>query len=87
VNWKRVIMTSVSSHDSGTNGVSVEASFNDGANWDVLVTYTDTAAGAPNIHYIAVAVPRWRIRYTNSANVLTTWRGCLAGDEFERATQ
>lgn len=87
VNWKRVIMTSVSSHDSGASGVVFQASFDDGTNWDTIVSYTDTAAGAPNIHYVALSVPRWRVRYTNSANVLTSWRGNLVGDEFDRSTQ
>jgi hypothetical protein len=85
--FKRVIMSSTSSHDSGASGVSFQASFDNGANWDVVVTYTDTAAGAPNIHYVSVAFPRWRIRYTNSANTLTAWRGCVVGDEYERASQ
>lgn len=86
--WKRLIMSSTASHDSGTNGVSFEMSFDNGTNWDVIVTYTDTAAGAPNIHYVSVpGAPRLRVRYTNSANTLTTWRGSLVGDEYERATQ
>jgi hypothetical protein len=85
--WKRLIMTSSASADSGTNGVSFEASWDNGANWRVLVQYTDTAAGAPNIHYVAVAAPRLRVRYTNSAAVLTTWDGSLFGDQYERATQ
>lgn len=87
VRWKRLIMTNVPSADSGASGVSFEASFDNGTNWDVIVTYTDTAAGAPNIHYVSVSYPRIRVRYTNSASVLTTWRGSLVGDEYERASQ
>lgn len=85
--WKRVIMSSTSSHDSAANGVSFEVSYDNGANWDVLVQYSDTAVGAPNVHYVSMAAPRWRVRYTNSANVLTAWRGDLIGDEYERASQ
>ena len=85
--FKRLIMTSTASHDSGALGVSFETSSDDGANWDVIATYTDAAAGAPNIHYVSVSAPRVRVQYTNSANVLTTWRGHLAADEYERATQ
>ena len=85
--FKRLIMTSTASADSGASGVVFQASFDDGANWDTIVSYTDTAAGAPNIHYVSVAAPRLRVRYTNSASVLTTWRGTLMGDEYERASQ
>ena len=87
VRWKRIITSSVASADSGASGVSFQASFDNGTNWDVIVTYTDTAAGAPNIHYVSVAFPRWRMRYTNSAAVLTSWRGSIVGDEYERASQ
>jgi hypothetical protein len=85
--WKRLVMSSTASADSGANGVSFEISSDNGTNWDVLIQYTDTAAGAPNIHYVSVSAPRIRVRYTNSAAVLTTWRGSLIGDEYERASQ
>lgn len=87
VRWKRLVMTSTASADSGANGVSFEVSSDNGANWDVLVQYTDTAAGAPNVHYVSVSGLRVRVRYTNSAATLTTWRGSLVGDEYERASQ
>ena len=87
VRWKRLIYTNTASADSGANGVSFEASYDNGTNWDVIVQYSDTTAGAPNIRYVSVSAPRLRVRYTNSAAVLTSWRGSLVGDEYERASQ
>jgi hypothetical protein len=87
VRFKRLIMESTTSHDSGASGVVFQSSSDNGTNWDTIVSYTDTAAGAPNIHYVSVSFPRVRVRYTNSANVLTAWRGSLVGDEYERASQ
>lgn len=86
VRWKRVCMSSYASHDSGANGVTFEASFDNGTNWRTMYSYTDTTAGAPNIHWVATPWPRWRVRYVNSANVLTAWEGSLMGDEYERGT-
>lgn len=85
--WKRLIMTNTASADSGASGVVFQVSSDNGTNWDTIVSYTDTAAGAPNIHYVSVSAPRLRVRYTNSAAVLTAWRGHLIGDEYERASQ
>lgn len=87
IRLKRLIYTSTSSADSGASGVSFEQSSNNGSTWNVIVTYTDTAAGAPNIHYVSISFPRVRVRYTNSASVLTTWDGQIVGDEYERASQ
>lgn len=87
VRYKRLVYTNTASHDSGASGVSFEVSSDNGTNWDVLVTYSDTAVGAPNVRYVSIAHPRVRLRYTNSANVLTTWRGSLVADEYERSTQ
>lgn len=86
VQLKRLVWNGVASHDSGTNGLSFEETFDDGTNWDVLVQYTNTASTVYQ-RFVAVAAPRLRVRYTNSANVLTAWRGCLVGDFNERATQ
>lgn len=84
--FKRLIFNLFSSHASGTNGLSFEESSDDGANWDVLVQYTQTAATYEK-RYVSVSAPRVRVRYTNSANVLTAWRGTLLADAYERATQ
>ena len=86
VKFKRLIWNGISSHDSGASGLSFEHSFDDGTNWDVLVAYTNTASTVYQ-RFVAVSAPRVRVRYTNSANVLTTWRGCLIGDTYDRATQ
>ena len=83
--YKLLVMTNTPSHDSGASGVSFQVSSDNGLNWDTYITYTDTAAGSPNVHWVALAAPRMRVRYTNSANVLTTWRGNLMADEYERA--
>lgn len=84
--FKRLILDNFSSHASAANGVSFEESSDDGANWEVLIQYTQTAAGYDK-RYVSVSAPRVRLQYINSAAVLTAWRGCLIGDEYERATQ
>lgn len=83
-NWKLLIWNGIASADSGSSGLSFEESFDDGTNWDVIVAYTNSASTVYQ-RFVEVAAPRIRVRYTNSAAVLTVWRGCLIGDERERA--
>ncbi len=87
VRFKRLIYTNSSSADSGASGVVFQESADNGTNWKTIVSYTDTAVGAPNIRYVSISFPRVRVTYTNSAAVLTEWNGSLVGDEYERASQ
>lgn len=84
--YKRVIVSVTSSAASGANGLSFEESWDDGTNWDVLTTYTISAATYTK-NVVAMSAPRLRVRYTNSASVLTTWRGGVIVDEYDNASQ
>lgn len=79
---KRVVVNLYSSHASATDGLSFEES-NDNTNWRVLVTYT-LAATTYSKYYVAMCAPFTRVRYTNSANTLTTWESAVLGDANER---
>lgn len=80
--YKRLALSLYSSHASGASGVSFEESI-DGSNWRTLVQYTLSATTYTK-YYVAVSAPFVRVRYTNSANTLTTWEMSLFGDEDER---
>lgn len=84
--WRRLIISTYSSHVSATNGLTVDESWDNGTNWDNVGSYTVSATTYTKT-YASVAAPRVRVRYANSANVLTSWRGGIVGDEYERATQ
>lgn len=69
----RVQLNIFSSHDSGASGVTFESSFDRGANWrsQSAQTYTN-ASGATTYDYLMKG-GHVRIKYVNSANVLTAW--------------
>ena len=84
VRWRRLIINTFTSHASAASGMTIEESSDDGANWDIVplgsvtiaaTTYTKTSA--------AISAPRVRVRYINTANVLTAWRGSVIGDEYD----
>jgi hypothetical protein len=77
--WERFPISLITSH-AGT--ILVEATADDGTNWDSL--YSIAVPGSTTVTfqrdiYPGAYYPRGRIRYTNSASVLTAWRGTLAG--------
>lgn len=76
---KRKAITNIrTSHISAANGLEFQVSWDDGATWQDIVSYTVPAltAGVPFSGYeVLLAYPRVRCSYTNSANVLTTWTG------------
>ena len=83
---KRLILVINSSADSGASGVIFEASEDGGANWDASATaQTYLTANGRTVYYVSVAGRDHRVRYTNSAAVLTTWRMVLFADFYERA--
>lgn len=77
------------SHISGASGLEFQASWDGGLTWNDIVAYTVPAltAGVPfSIYEVAVnGIPRWRIQYTNSANVLSAWQGNTEALFDERA--
>ena len=84
--FKRLIINIESSHVSAANGLQIDETNDDGTNWDNLVSYT-VAATTYTKSVVSVSAPRVRVRYVNSANVLTQWRGSIIGDEYDRASQ
>ena len=84
-NYKRVMVGVYSSHASAASGLQFDVSV-DGTNWRNLVSYS-VAATTLTINYVSTVAPHLRVRYVNSANVLTTWEIWVMGDEYERATQ
>lgn len=81
--WKRVVANIFSSHASAANGLIFEESSDDGANWQTLVTFSILAATYTK-NVVAFSAPGARIRYINSANVLTAWQMSIMGDPEER---
>lgn len=78
---RKVIASIRTSHISGAGGLEFQVTWDNGVTWNDIINYTVPAltAGVP---FSAYEVPlnghqRWRILYTNSANVLTTWQGNL----------
>lgn len=82
--YKLLIVSIYSSHASAANGLQFDESWDEGANWDNIVSYT-VAATTFTKNMIVVSAPRVRARYVNSANVLTAWRGGIMGDVYDRA--
>ncbi len=80
VPWSRLVLSINSSANSGALGVTFEGSEDDGLNWDVMQagqTYL-TANGLTQFDCL-VTSPQVRVKYVNSAAVLTTWRMYLEG--------
>lgn len=84
--FKRLIVNVISSAASAASGLQFDESHDNGTNWDNLVSYSVSATTYTK-SIVSVSAPRVRVRYVNSAAVLTTWRGAVIGDEFERASQ
>lgn len=83
--YKMLVANIITSHDSAANGLTFEESNDGGTTWDVIGTGdTVTALGGYTKTYKKVSAPEVRVRYANSANVLTTWRGTIMGDPMER---
>lgn len=75
-NW--IVFLIKSSHDSAAGGIIADVSFDDGTNFDTLGTSSYLAAnGLYKFKKHAPVGGIFRLRYQNSANVLTTFRGGL----------
>tara|TARA_R110000868_G_scaffold85529_4_gene240558 strand:+ start:1363 stop:1758 length:396 start_codon:yes stop_codon:yes gene_type:complete len=81
--FKRLIVSIYSSHASAASGLAFQES-HDGTNWRDLVSYSISATTYTRSD-VAVAAPYVRVRYTNSANTLTTWEMSVLGDCCDRA--
>jgi len=79
--YKRLAVGAYSSHVSATDGLKFEEKIN--STWRTLVTYT-LAATTYTKYYIATSAPAVRVRYVNSANVLTEFDLVVLGDTEER---
>jgi hypothetical protein len=82
--YKRVIVNVFASAASAASGLSFQESHDDGTNWDELVAFSILATTYTK-NTVAMSAPRLRVRYTNSASVLTTWRGGVIVDEYDNA--
>jgi hypothetical protein len=83
--FKRIIVNVIASSASAASGLQFDESV-DGSNWDNLISYS-VSANTYTKSYVSMAAPFLRVRYVNSANVLTTWRMAVLGDQTERASQ
>jgi hypothetical protein len=83
--FKRIIVGIVSSAASAALGLTIDESLDDGLNWDNLTGFS-ISANTYTKNYIAVGAPRIRVRYANSANVLTAWRFAIMGDATDRTS-
>jgi len=83
--WKRIIVNIYSSAASAASGLQFDESV-DNSNWRNVVSYSISATTYTK-NYVSVSAPFVRVRYVNSANVLTTWEMTVLGDQTERATQ
>lgn len=80
VPWSRLVLSIKSSADSGASGVLFEGSEDAGLNWDAMQAgQTYLTANGLTQYDVLVTSPQVRIKYTNSAAVLTTWRMSLEG--------
>ena len=84
--FSRLVLHIDSSHDSGAAGVIIEGSTNNGSTWtNMQPAQTYTTAAGPVDYDILVTMPQVRLRYTNSAAVLTRWNMSLEGIMGDRS--
>ena len=84
--FSRLVLTILSSNDSGAQGVVVNGSDDNGLHWDLVqIGQSYLAANGLTTFDILVVTPQVQIKYTNSANVLTSWRMSLTGVLGDRA--
>lgn len=84
--FSRMVLHIDSSHDSAASGVTFEGSTNNGATWTTMqAAQTYTTAAGPTDYDILVTMPQVRIKYANSAAVLTRWNMSLEGIVGDRA--
>lgn len=81
--YKRVIVGVYSSAASAGSGLQFDFSV-DNTNWRNYVSFS-VSATTFTMNYVAAAAPFVRVRYVNSASVLTTWEMWVIGDQSERS--
>ncbi len=82
--YKMFVINIYSSAASAASGLVISESSDKGATWDSLSTASVSATTYTKTYFKASA-PDIKIEYTNSAAVLTTWRGSVLGDAMERS--
>ncbi len=83
--YKMIVVNVNTSADSAANGLTFEESNDAGTTWEVVGTGDSiTTGGGYTKTYKKVSAPEVRVRYANSAAVLTRWRGSVMGDVMER---
>ena len=79
VPFERLVLSVISSADSGANGVVHSSSLDRGTNFDTITTNTYLTANGQTTYDYLMRGGHVKIAYTNSAAVLTTWRYELWG--------
>ena len=84
--YKGLIWNLESSHDSAANGMTIDESDDGGLNWSNVYShsYVQATDGRFKRTHNTLSAPDFRVRYANSANVLTTWRFSLLGERHWR---
>lgn len=86
VPFSRLVLHIDSSHDSAASGVIIEGSTDNGTTWRAMqAAQTYATASGPTDYDILVTMPQVRLRYTNSAAVLTRWNLSLEGIMGDRS--
>lgn len=85
VRWKRIIVNIYASHASAASGLDFQESV-DGVTFRTNTAYSISATTYTK-NIVSMSAPFLRVRYTNSANPLTTWEMSVIGDEYDRASQ
>jgi hypothetical protein len=84
--FKAVVINMESSHDSAADGLAISESDDNGTTWKTVYTrtYVQAVDGRLKVIYKLIGAPDFKVSFTNSANVLTTFRWSVLLDERER---
>jgi hypothetical protein len=81
--YKMILFAITSSAASAANGITIDESWDKGQTWDNLMQQAALANTYTKV-FAKVSAPDVRVRYANSAAVLTTFRGGMIADSRER---
>ena len=86
VPFSRLVLHIDADANSAASGVIIEGSTNNGATWTTMqAAQTYLTASGPTDYDILVTMPQVRLRYTNTAAVLTRWNMSLEGIMGDRS--
>lgn len=84
--FTRLVLTVKSSADGAASGVTCEGSNDNGLHWETMQAASSyTTASGLSTYDFAVTMPQARIKFANSAAVLTVWEMSLIGVIGDRA--